>query len=241
MKRMLRNIMTGSGDKKDFPAVRYYPNPVNLSKSVRLVAFMILCLTFLFFSYLMILITLQYIPVDFKAAFLGIKQDEIALPHYKLAFFTHVYSSIIVHLTGALQFSGYMRKKYSRLHKSLGFIYIGLILLAAAPSGLVMSYYANGGLVAQVSFCTLTLLWFAFTGKALWDAKQKNWISHRNYMIRSYALTLSAVSLRIFKYGIANLFTLPPMDTYQIVSIAGWTINLLLAEWIIRSFLKNKL
>jgi len=49
-------------------------------------------------------------------------------------------------------------------------------------------------------------------------------------MLRSYALTLSAISLRLFKWGIVSVFELAPMDTYKIVSIIGWTLNLVLVE-----------
>ena len=60
-------------------------------------------------------------------------------------------------------------------------------------------------------------------------------------MIRSYALTLSAISLRLFKFGIVTVLELPPMDTYKIVSVLGWGINLIIAELIIRkSYIKKQ-
>jgi hypothetical protein len=49
-------------------------------------------------------------------------------------------------------------------------------------------------------------------------------------MYRSFALTLSAVSLRFIKMVIVALFQLPPMDAYVIAAWSGWTINLLVAE-----------
>ena len=64
-----------------------------------------------YFSYLMILITLQYIPIDFDVAFLSVKQKEIRWVYYQIAFFTHVYTSIFVLLFGLLQFSASLRKK----------------------------------------------------------------------------------------------------------------------------------
>ena len=53
-------------------------------------------------------------------------------------------------------------------------------------------------------------------------------------MIRSYALTLSAISLRLFKWIIVFIWAPPPMDTYRIVAWLGWVFNLVLVEcWII--------
>lgn len=187
-----------------------------------------------YFSYLMILITLQYIPINFKAAFLAIKQDEIARPYYQIAFFTHVYSSIFTLLIGLFQFSKTIRNNYPRLHRNIGKAYIGFVTLLAAPSGLIMGYHANGGIISQISFCLLSILWIYFTTMAYRHARAKHWQLHKNFMYRSYALTLSAISLRLFKWIIAGTLALPPMDTYQIVSWLAWTVNLLIAELIIR-------
>lgn len=59
----------------------------------------------IYFIYLLALITLQYIPINYKIAFLNLKQDEIKLTYYKLAFFSHVYSSIFIIILGLTQFS----------------------------------------------------------------------------------------------------------------------------------------
>lgn len=183
-----------------------------------------------YFIYLLFLITMQYIPIRYDVAFLRIKQEEIQIPYYRFAFFSHVYSSIWVIILGSLQFSETVRKKFSQLHRFNGKIYIFFILCISSPSGLVMSFYANGGMVSQISFSVLSILWFVFTWKAFLYVKKQNWIKHKEYMLRSYALTLSAISLRLFKWGIVTFFSLPPMDTYRIVGILGWTFNLALIE-----------
>lgn len=187
-----------------------------------------------FFSYLMILITLQYIPINFKVAFLAVKEEEIKLLHYQVSFYTHVYTSIFVLVCGFFQFSTQIRRLYSFIHKTIGKLYIYLILFCAAPSGLIMGYYGNGGIYSQISFCLLAILWFYFTLMALIKIGYKKFEAHRNYMILSYSLTLSAISLRLFKWFIANTFELPPMDTYQIVVWAGWLFNLGIAALIIK-------
>lgn len=191
------------------------------------------CLLLLYFTSLMMLITLQYIPVDYQAAFLRVKQDVIGLVHYQYAFFIHVYTSIVVLLTGLLQCSRIIRVHYPTVHRVAGRWYVGLILLAASPSGLVMGLYANGGLPAQVSFILLSVLWFVFTYRGYRYARQKQWGLHKNFMLRSLALTLSAISLRLFKWVIVSTLALPPMDTYVIVAWAGWVVNLLLVEYYI--------
>lgn len=178
----------------------------------------------------MILITVQYIPIDFDVAFLRIKQKEIQLTHYQWAFFSHVYTSIFVLIVGVTQFSDFIREKLRGLHKLLGKLYIGLVLIIASPSGLIMAYYAIGGFWSKLSFCIQAILWFFFTYKAYRFVKFSNWAGHRNYMLRSYALTLSAISLRLLKWLMVSTVALPPMDTYKIVAWCGWILNLLIVE-----------
>lgn len=187
----------------------------------------------------MLLISLQYIPIDLDAAFLNVKHREILLTHYQIAFFSHAYTSILVMIAGIPQFSGYIQRNYKKLHRTLGKIYITILLFIAGPSGLVMGLYAMGGISTKISFTLLAILWISFTAIAWKKAKQKQWDAHRKFMLRSYALTLSAVSLRLFKWFINETFGLPPMDTYLIVSWSGWLFNLGVVELYIQLALKK--
>jgi hypothetical protein len=49
-------------------------------------------------------------------------------------------------------------------------------------------------------------------------------------MLRSFALTLSAISLRLLKWGIVSTLAPPPMDTYKVVAWLGWMLNLAIVE-----------
>lgn len=188
-----------------------------------------------YFTYLMILITLQYVPARLDVAFLNIKEEATALKHYPFVFFSHVYTSIFVLITGIFQFSKTIRNQFPSLHRNLGKAYIFLVLLIASPSGLVMAFYANGGFFSKLSFFIQAILWFVFTYKAFQYVKKKDWINHRKFMMRSYALTLSAISLRLFKWIIVSTLELPPMDTYRIVAWLGWVFNLVLVEMYFRN------
>lgn len=194
----------------------------------------------LFFAWLMLLITWQYVPARPDVAFLRVKQEVAGLWYYQLAFFTHVYSSIFVLLAGMLQFSSLLRRRFPAVHRWSGRVYIALILLLAGPSGLLMGYYGNGGWIAQTAFCLLALcwLWFTFMG---WRTAVKGHIdAHRRWMYRSYALTLSAISLRLWKWGLVLLFAPKPMEVYRLVAWLGWVGNLLVAEWMIYRYLSKK-
>ena len=178
-------------------------------------------------------ITLAYIPYKTDVGFLRIKQEYIDIDHWRIAFFIHVYASFWVLFAGFTQFSRKIQRNNPRLHRVLGYIYVIDVLMITGPAGLVMGFYANGGIFSRIAFVLLAGLWIFFTIMAFVKARKKDFKAHRRYMIRSYALTLSALTLRAWKYAIMNTMTLPPMDVYRVVAWLGWVVNLGVAEYII--------
>jgi hypothetical protein len=197
--------------------------------------------SYFYFSFLLLLITLQYIPYNTDVAFLRIKQDEIALDYYKIAFFTHVYTSIFLMLLGFLQFSKTIKSKYINIHRWSGRMYAVIILFISGPSGLIMSYHANGGVFSKTAFVILSVLWMSFTLLSIYYILKKDIVNHQKFAMRSFALTLSAISLRLFKYLIVFLFHPQQMEVYRIVAWLGWMFNLLVAEIIIFYLFSKKI
>lgn len=193
-----------------------------------------LLITLAFFTYLMARITVEYIPYNTDVGFLQIKQDYIDIDHWRIAFFVHVYASLWVLLAGFFQFSSNIQSFYPRVHRSLGYIYVINVLLITGPAGLLIGIYANGGLSSKIAFVTLAIGWIVFTATALIKAMNGDFVAHRNFMIRSFALTLSALTLRAWKWGITNTAELPPMDVYRAVAWLGWVPNIVIGELIIR-------
>lgn len=192
-----------------------------------------------FFTYPMAVITMQYIPYNTQVGFLILKEEYLPNTPWLNAFFVHVYSSMLVLLAGFTQFSWYILKHRPYLHRVLGYVYVTNILLVTGPASLLMSLYANGGLSSRIGFVSLAVLWLGTTGYALVLAYRKQYKEHRKYMIRSYALTLSAITLRAWKYAINNTAVLPPMDVYRVVAWLGWVGNLLVAEWYIYRYITH--
>lgn len=189
---------------------------------------------FLYFYWLMLKLTLDYVPYSTDVSFLMIKQTEVTtLPEYRYIFYAHVYTSIFVLLFGFIQFFTFTSKAGRVLHRFSGYQYVFLLLAFAAPSGLYMGFHANGGWPSKLSFIILSILWWYTTWKAMREIKNRNFVAHRNWMMRSFALCLSAVTLRMWKVLIVYLFYLPPMDVYKIIAWLGWVPNLIIAEILI--------
>jgi len=214
--------------------------PLNNDRYVLKAGYLLWYGVLLFFAYLMLLITLQYIPIRTDAAFLLTKQDVVGMLHYRIAFFAHVFTGMFILMSGMLQFPAYVRKHFPAVHKWSGRVYAFGIIVIAGPAGFVMGWYGNGGPLSQAAFCILAVLWIVFTWKAVAAAMARNTAVHKKWMYRSYALTLSAISLRAWKWLIVFLFAPRPMDVYHIVSWLGWTGNLLVAELIIYFMFKKR-
>jgi uncharacterized membrane protein len=195
----------------------------------------------LFFSYLMFAITVKYIPATTTANFLQIKQSYIHIKVWLVCFYIHVYTSMFALLAGVTQFSKYILKKHKALHRAVGYVYVITVICISGPASFVMGIFANGGILSRISFCTLAVLWIYFTAKAFLTAKQKDIQAHERFMIRSYALTLSAITLRAWKYLLVALFHPRPMDVYMIVAWMGWVLNIAYAEWLISRKVVGKL
>lgn len=189
----------------------------------------------LYASYLLLLLSLPYLEMRRGIDFLKSKQFIYHIRHWRYSFYIHVFTSILIITSGLLQFSKIILNRYTKIHRVSGFIYLFTTLLISGPAALVMSFYANGGYPAQVSFVILSVLWLLTTFLAYYFVRKKDYITHGKWMLRSYALTLSAVSLRLYSYLFDVFhFTMDPVDLYILLSWMSWIPNLVFAEILIR-------
>ena len=196
----------------------------------------VLILIFGYFFWLMLRLTLEYIPAQSDVSFLMIKQTEVNThSEYLYFFYAHVYTSIFVLFSGFIAVFVKPKAAFRNLHRFFGKIYVILLLLIAAPSGIYMGFYANGGILAKISFVILGILWWFTTYKAYLEIRKKNVLNHKKWMYRSYALAVSAITLRLWKVVLVYFFQPNPMDVYEIIAWLGWVPNLILTEILIKT------
>ncbi len=194
----------------------------------------LLYITLAFFICLMLRITLPYFSFDPQEGFLAIKRSAVGNKFWLTTFYIHVITSCFLLLAGFTQFSDKILRKRPKLHRNTGKMYVFILLFLSGPAGFVMALLANGGIYSRAGFTILSVLWLTFTALGWYYAVRKDFAKHRAFMIRSFALTVSALTLRLWKLVIVLLFEPNPMDVYRMVAWLGWIPNLLLAEWIIR-------
>ena len=184
-------------------------------------------------TFLMLRTIIGYAGFSSTYGFLAQKQAYLDNKVWLLAFYTHVFTSLFTLAAGFTQFSKPIQRNYKRLHRTVGKMYVIAVLFINVPAGFIMAIYANGLLPGKTAFLVLDCLWFFFTYKGWRAAMQKDFRSHEQWMIRSYALTFSAITLRTWRTLLAP-FVPDPLTLYMIDAWMGFVPNLLFAEWLIR-------
>lgn len=145
----------------------------------------------------------------------------------------HIAGGMGALLAGPWQFSEKLRARARNLHRWLGRFYLVEVALGSI-AGFAMATVSEEGLPTHLGFGILAVLWF-FTGlQAYRMILRRNIEAHRQWMIRNFALTLAAITLR--NYMPLMLFALhwSFRTTYITVSWLCWIPNLLIAEWMVR-------
>lgn len=175
-----------------------------------------------------------YFEFKYAANFLGTKTDEVLQqPAFQWAFYIHISSSLLVIFAGLWQFFPKLLRLYPKFHRNSGWVYIVTVLALAGPSGLVLGFFANAGLPSKTGFVLQSIVWWVVTLLALLEIRKQRQLNHIHMMIRSYAITLAAMSLRTESYAMFYLFGTKPVETYLTVTWLSWVGNLLIAETLI--------
>ncbi len=211
------------------------------------IGFRVVFIGFLIFtSWLMLRLSLPYTALKPNIDFLQTKQFIYHIAHWRYSFYIHVFTSIFVLVAGLFQFSSYIIRKLPLLHRISGYVYVIVVLFISGPASFIMALYANGGIPARISFTLLSIGWISFTAIAFQRVYKKRFIQHGNWMLRSYALTLSAITLRSYAFLFALLeIEMRPVHIYITIAWLSWVPNLIVAEILIRNgfiktLLKNK-
>ncbi len=127
----------------------------------------------------------------------------------------------------------------------MGRIYLVSILLGGL-SAFIIAPGMISGLVGEVGLLSLAVLWLLTGWNAYRSIRAGNIKSHREWMIRSFALTFAAATLRLWlgtliatqlpflqtKYG--GDFDALFVEVYRVVMWLCWVPNIIFAEWFIQ-------
>jgi hypothetical protein len=217
--------------------------PSLLRMTLRQTLLVIFWVPTIFLSLLLVWNTIPYFTFNMKLPFLAERAVLLEKTVWKVCFYVHIAAGALCITSSLVQFSSWILRKRKKIHIISGKIYVFVVLLIGAPSGLYMTYFAKGGYAERAAFLAMAVFWFYTTYKGfVTAARDKNFIAHKYWMIRSYAMALTAVTFRIYHI----LFDEVGMSSLQNYSLSLWISiigNWLVAEFIIflqsRNYLKT--
>lgn len=173
---------------------------------------------------------LSYINFNASYGFLQLKESAIGTGWYLPAYYAHVLVAGIVLLIGIWQIHPIWGLRWRKLHKTMGKIYVVGILFFSAPGGFIMSLFINRGPWVLSSFLLQCSMWFVCTYLAYHYIRKGDVQAHRHWMLRSYALTLAAITLRVYVFLSSWSFDLSQPAAYATIAWLSWIPNLLICE-----------
>ena len=160
----------------------------------------------------------------------------------RVAFYVHITTAGVALLIGPLQFVRTLRRTAPSVHRWIGRTYVVAVAFGAAAA-FVMSFVSSVALLGLFGFGSLAVLWFWTTYRGYRAVRARDIAQHQAWMIRSFALTYAAVTLRLWlilflvlltTFARGHLSAAEISDyAYAPVPFLCWLPNIVVAELLI--------
>lgn len=145
----------------------------------------------------------------------------------------HLAGGAVALVTGVYQVNRRFRARHRKVHRALGIVYV-LAILAAGSAAFPMAATSFSHTDTRFGLGLLGACWIATTLLGFAAILNGDVASHRRWIIRSFALTLAAVMLRIY-LPVSGLLGISFEAAYRVVVWLCWMPNLVVAEiWLVR-------
>ena len=149
----------------------------------------------------------------------------------------HILSVIPYSMLGAFQFSSGFRRRHRVWHRVAGRV-LGVCGLVVALTGLWMSHFypwpkgdGEALYALRLVFGTAMLVSMVL---GLYAIRRRDFKAHGDWMIRAYAIGMGAGTQVLTHLPYFMFVGTPDESTRAVLMGAGWVINVVVAEWIIR-------
>lgn len=194
-----------------------------------------------FLMYLIILLVAIYIAVIYfimdptALPFMQLKMNTEGLPFepWENLFYAHIIIGFVSLALGPFLFLN-RTKKTEKFHVNLGIVYTSTIFINALIVPF-LAIYATGGITSGAVFLIIDTAWLATTWLGVWRMAQKKFSFHKEWMIRSYTITMVFVPFRILVALLSIVFGASNALVYPLSISLAIILNLSVAEIYIHS------
>lgn len=145
--------------------------------------------------------------------------------------YIHIFASAVALALGPWQFSAGLRQRHVQWHRWSGRTYLIAGVLPGGLSGLYVAQFAFGGWVSEIGFSLLAISWLVSAWLAYRAVRLGDLASHQRWMLRNFALTFAAVTLRIYLGSFAAI-GVPFEVFYPWLAWICWVPNLVAIHWL---------
>ena len=150
----------------------------------------------------------------------------------------HIPAAILYSILGAFQFSPGFRRRHRKWHRAVGKLLL-VCGIVVAFSGLWMAHFypwpAGDGQIVYVERLIFGWAMVLSIGLGIDAIRRRSFAVHGEWMIRAYAIGLGAGTQVLTHLPWFVLSDARPGELARGVMMgAGWVINVLFAEWVIR-------
>ena len=153
-----------------------------------------------------------------------------------VALLLHIVGSAVYALVGVLQFVPGFRRRHRAWHRRAGrALSVAAALVAGSGLWMTLTYAAQPG-TGDVLHVVRLVVGSAMIGSlvlGLTAIRRRDVAAHRAWMIRTYALGLGA-GTQVLTEGFGQALLGTGILAGDLQKVAGWVINLAVAEWVIR-------
>jgi uncharacterized membrane protein len=144
----------------------------------------------------------------------------------------HVSGGVIALIAGVVQLWLGLSNRVATLHRALGKLYVGVVLVGSI-AGFYLALAIQGNVPYAAGLFFLCVAWVITTSMAVIAIRRRNFQQHREWMLRSYAVTFAFVT---FRFGVDTLTSqgLDMRDAQGVMAWACWALPLLLLEPLIQ-------
>ena len=151
-----------------------------------------------------------------------------------IAGWAHTMGGAIAALIGPFQLIPKIRTTWPRVHVWMGRTYL-LAVLGGSLAGMFFAPQADAGPIGNIGFAALGVFWFYSAARAYLAIRRGDVQTHRRWMLRNYALTFGAATLRI-ELPLLIIAGVGFPAAYATVAWLSWVPNWLIVEaWLRRA------